>query len=142
MQKRTDKTYQSIYGASKPITGSAYVAELIIKKQADRAKIKLPDRFWANPEYETWTGKWLNQKRQTEAFLKTGISIEAIIKSFSLKQTAPFLSLTNKAWYAIILEEERKLKIEKAQVVPSIEVTSTMQKPKAQRTPSKLDKLR
>jgi hypothetical protein len=142
MSKRTDKTYQSIYGATKPITGSAFIAELIIKKQADRSNIKLPDRFWANPEYETWTGKWLHQKRQAEALFKTGISIEAVLRSLAHKLAKPYLSLTNTALQAIILEEERKIKVEKAQITPTIEISSTLSKPTRLPSHSKIDKLR
>lgn len=116
-------SYKSIYGAEQDITGTQYIAELIISRQSKFLKVKLPDRFWSNSSYVDWKKKYLNQKRKADAMVRAGFSEKAIIRALNSYQGLYVASLFNKKIDSLIEEEQRKLEFEAAtQTGDNIEV--------------------
>jgi hypothetical protein len=126
----SDINYKSIFGATRQITPAAYIAELIVARQAKWSKVVLPDRFWNDNDFILWTGKWKFQMRQANSLINSGFDPAVIISV--LNKTNNIGTLTNKRLYPLLVEEQRKkdnnAKIEHTQ----IETTSTTEKPQAQ----------
>src|SRR3990167_553645 len=99
------KKYQSKFGATKDITGTQYIAEVLIERNAIKNRVKLPDRFWLDIAWKKWTLEYLKQKRQADVLIKVGYSIEAILAG--IKKHAWVYSLFNKQLEIAIHEEQR-----------------------------------
>lgn len=137
--------YDSIYGASGKITGTQYIAELLISRNSRRNKVSLPDKFWNDLDYKTWKAEFLRQKRQADALVKAGYSVSAILSGLKQKRFQYCYSLFNQQLQRAIHEEQRKMEVKEKVIEekPVVEISQTViSRPNIFRKQNKLGKLR
>lgn len=126
----SNTNYKSLFGATRPITPSAYIAEIIVQRQAKWSKVILPDRFWTDNDFILWTGKWQFQKRQADSLIKSGFDPAVIISVLSKIDNIG--TLTNKRLYPLLVEEQRKVENNAKIEYTTIEPVSIDEKPQTQ----------
>lgn len=105
--------YQSIFGADGLITGTQYIAEIMIQRNSNYNHVKLPDRFWTDFSYQSWKKEFLRQKRRADALVNAGYEVAAILEALKQKKFSRCYSLFNKQLEMAIHEENRKLQLRK-----------------------------
>lgn len=126
----SDTNYKSLFGATRDITPAAYIAELIVARQAKWSKVVLPDRFWNDNGFILWAGKWKFQMRQANSLINSGFDPAVIISVLTKNQNIG--TITNKRLYPLLVEEQRKIENNAKIEHINIETTSITEKPQAQ----------
>lgn len=87
------------------VTGYQYIAEILVKREADREKVILPQRYW-NIKGNIWAKKFLLRIRDVCKICEQ-YTFQAVVKALEREQWA--FSLKSKQVLASIKEEQEKL---------------------------------
>lgn len=120
----------------KSVTFPQFFAELLVARKAKQDGVKLPIRYWSNPEYILWTKEFKSQLFGTNKLLKI-FDPNIILKTFL--QNDWVYSAHSPTFHKLIEEEKRKSKNKEKTNVNIVE--STDSKPIKFGKPSRKNKL-
>lgn len=107
------KKYKSIYGAVGLVTAPNHLAELIIKKRADKKGLKIPNQIWSpkfkdkTSPYKYWYNAYFGELVHAASILKK-YDEDCVIEAFHHHECLLILSLRNAKLTRISNELQQK----------------------------------
>lgn len=107
--------FKSIYGSDRTLSPSQYLAELIIKRRADKQSVVLPNLFWKDKtsRYTYWHLAIERENRFAASMLKKA-GIKHVLNVFNSKEGERFLSFSNPKFHDLVEREKQRDKLEQS----------------------------
>ena len=124
--------YKSIYGSTRLLRVEQYLAELIIKRRADKKGLRLPDKFWTikDIQYKYWKNALASEIIHGSKIAKQYDS-DCIIKAFNSYECQVILTLKNSKLDRIANDLQKKKDLAKqVREINPLEVVSPDEKPR------------
>jgi hypothetical protein len=118
--EKTPKNYTSP-NSGEPCTCAQYIAEIVTKREADKKRIVLRNKWW---NHEPWRKKYASQVMAANSLLKLYDEI-AIIRALGRKECSWQWSLRTQNLHDFFREEQQKLDKERELANNTVEIQTS-----------------